>query len=593
MKRRTKKLFSLLLSLALVVGMIPAFGVTASAEDPLIWWEGTTICIRYDGSVDECTLTGYYKMPELSKEQIAFNVTLELDSTDKSAYDWINRSTFKNSFTIKDGVVRYEGFSNSAHNYGSVGFKTDSNAECHVVLLYGDKTYSTETVKVKDLYAGYNSLDPKEPEIPTVNITGPIHVQIKDIIAGEKPDFSVTQDNKYCTINNNGKQTVTYMIDGTTMMQSSWTFSSDHYYRVWANFSGSVIDGKQYVFPSNLKVYINGKETTFKSYGKTATAYCDFTPISNNPQTHTVTFNANGGSGSMPDMTVADGGWLKFPECTFTPPAGATFAGWKLSYRDSVYDPGNSVTIYQDTIYYAIWKGGSVVSNDFDTHYVNTGALNMRAKPDTGSERIGGLKKGDLVMLLDSDGEWFQISYRGLIGWVQNKYLDRVIGGWEYPFTDITEGTFDYVPILWAYNAKPQVTNGITSTRFGPKETVTRGQCVTFLWRAMGEPEPKSKYNPFVDVPESQYYYKPILWAVEKGITKGTDKNHFSPDQKLSTAHIITFLYRTLGKGSDGWYQEAGNWASSNGLLDRTGLTVSPDVECPRGAVVTFLYRTK
>ena len=310
-------------------------------------------------------------------------------------------------------------------------------------------------------------------------------------------------------------------------------------------------------------------------------------------QTHTVTFNANGGSGSMPDMTVADGGWLKFPECTFTPPAGATFAGWKLSYRDSVYDPGNSVTIYQDTIYYAIWKGGSVVSNDFDTHYVNTGALNMRAKPDTGSERIGGLKKGDLVMLLDSDGEWFQISYRGLIGWVQNKYLDRVIGGWEYPFTDITEGTFDYVPILWAYNAKPQVTNGITSTRFGPKETVTRGQCVTFLWRAMGEPEPKSKYNPFEDVPESQYYYKPILWAVEKGITKGTDKNHFSPDQKLSTAHIITFLYRTLGKGSDGWYQEAGNWASSNGLLDRTGLTVSPDVECPRGAVVTFLYRTK
>ena len=284
-------------------------------------------------------------------------------------------------------------------------------------------------------------------------------------------------------------------------------------------------------------------------------------PGNNNDKTHTVTFNANGGSGSMPDMTVADGGWLKFPECTFTPPAGATFAGWKLSYRDSVYDPGNSVTIYQDTIYYAIWKGGSVVSNDFDTHYVNTGALNMRAKPDTGSERIGGLKKGDLVMLLDSDGEWFQISYRGLIGWVQNKYLDRVIGGWEYPFTDITEGTFDYVPILWAYNAKPQVTNGITSTRFGPKETVTRGQCVTFLWRAMGEPEPKSKYNPFVDVPESQYYYKPIL--------------------------------RTLGKGSDGWYQEAGNWASSNGLLDRTGLAVSPDVECPRGAVVTFLYRTK
>jgi hypothetical protein len=159
------------------------------------------------------------------------------------------------------------------------------------------------------------------------------------------------------------------------------------------------------------------------------------------------------------------------------------------------------------------------------------------------------------------------------------------------PFVDVSKGTYYYDPVLWAYYASPQVTNGIDTTHFGPMSTVTRGQCVTFLWRAMGCPEPANKTNPFVDVPEKEYYYKPILWAVEKGITKGTDVNHFTPNQKLSTAHIVTFLYRTLEKGTDGWYEEAGNWAKGDGLLDGTGLGVSDQTDCPRGAVVTFLCR--
>ncbi len=159
------------------------------------------------------------------------------------------------------------------------------------------------------------------------------------------------------------------------------------------------------------------------------------------------------------------------------------------------------------------------------------------------------------------------------------------------PFVDVSKGTYYYDPVLWAYYASPQVTNGMDETHFGPMSTVTRGQCVTFLWRAKGCPEPTTKTNPFMDVPEKEYYYKPILWAVEKGITKGTDANHFSPNQKLSTAHIVTFLYRTLEKGTDGWYKEAGNWAKSDGLLDGTGLGVSDQTDCPRGAVVTFLYR--
>ena len=159
------------------------------------------------------------------------------------------------------------------------------------------------------------------------------------------------------------------------------------------------------------------------------------------------------------------------------------------------------------------------------------------------------------------------------------------------PFVDIFETDEFYDAVLWAYYAKPQVTNGMDATHFGPMSTVTRGQAVTFLWRAMGEPEPTAKTNPFADVPESEYYYKAILWAVEKGVTMGTDATHFTPNQTCSTAHIITFLYRTLGIGTDGWYELAGAWAKDAGLLDGLTLQVAPEVDCPRADVVLFLYR--
>ena len=161
----------------------------------------------------------------------------------------------------------------------------------------------------------------------------------------------------------------------------------------------------------------------------------------------------------------------------------------------------------------------------------------------------------------------------------------------ENPFTDVKEGDYFYDAVLWAFYADPQVTDGMTDTTFGPYLTVTRGQCVTFLWRAMGKPEPTTDKTPFTDVPADQYYYKAVLWAVEKGITDGMTDTTFEPNTTLSTAHIITFLYRTLGIGTNGWYQEAADWAATENLMEGTNLTVDPKVNCPRGAVVTFLYR--
>ena len=159
----------------------------------------------------------------------------------------------------------------------------------------------------------------------------------------------------------------------------------------------------------------------------------------------------------------------------------------------------------------------------------------------------------------------------------------------DNPFTDVPAGAYFTSPVLWALNTG--VTAGTSATTFGPMETCTRGQVVTFLWRAAGKPEPTSKKNPFTDVKSSDYFHKAVLWAVQEGITAGTSADEFSPDQTCSSAHIITFLFRAMGEGPNGWYEEAKGWAEDNDLLDGTGINVSPSELCPRGAVVTFLSR--
>ena len=162
------------------------------------------------------------------------------------------------------------------------------------------------------------------------------------------------------------------------------------------------------------------------------------------------------------------------------------------------------------------------------------------------------------------------------------------------PFGDVKPTDYFYEPVIWAYGEG--VTTGTTATKFAPQSTCTRAQVVTFLWRAVGEPEPTSLDNPFEDVKESDYFYKPVLWAIEKEITNGTSAKRFSPDVTCSNAHILTFIFRAIGTvkstASGEWYDEAVRWAKTNGLLDGT-YSGDFDVKkgCPRANVVTYLYR--
>ena len=152
------------------------------------------------------------------------------------------------------------------------------------------------------------------------------------------------------------------------------------------------------------------------------------------------------------------------------------------------------------------------------------------------------------------------------------------------------------------------ITNGFTPVEFRPSAECTRGQVVTFLWRAKGCPEPNITENPFVDVSADSPYYKAILWAFEQGITTGYDETHFSPDKTCTRGQVVTFLWRCEGKpapettenpfedvSAEGYtapYYEAILWAAEQGIT--TGYDAShfcPDKTCNRGQVVTFIYR--
>ena len=112
------------------------------------------------------------------------------------------------------------------------------------------------------------------------------------------------------------------------------------------------------------------------------------------------------------------------------------------------------------------------------------------------------------------------------------------------PFTDVKPSHYYFKAVLWA--AENGITNGTTETTFSPNETCTRGQIVTFLWRFEGEPEPQPSTNPFTDVKEKHYFYKPVMWAVETGVTKGTSATSFSPNETCTRVQIVTFLYRDI-----------------------------------------------
>ena len=171
-------------------------------------------------------------------------------------------------------------------------------------------------------------------------------------------------------------------------------------------------------------------------------------------------------------------------------------------------------------------------------------------------------------------------------------------------FVDVATGSYYEDAVDWA--VENGITKGTDDTHFSPDGICTRAQAVTFLWRAAGSPKPETRTMPFADVPAGSYYYDAVLWAVENGITNGTSDTTFSPDATCSRAQIVAFLWRSEKSPAAGtanpfadvkstaYYAGAVLWAVKEDITKgTTNTTFSPNADCTRAQIVTFLWRCK
>lgn len=192
-----------------------------------------------------------------------------------------------------------------------------------------------------------------------------------------------------------------------------------------------------------------------------------------------------------------------------------------------------------------------------------------------------------------------------ICGAVRTETIPATAGQTNTEFADVSPGQYFAGAVYWA--TANAVTAGYSAEGplFAPALNCTRGQMVTFLWRAAGCPEPEEILSPFLDVQNTtDYYYRAVLWAVERGITAGTGPGLFSPNATVSRAQTVTFLWRMaaspesdienpfLDVAAEDYFRSAVLWAADNGITAGTdSLHFSPADPCTRGQIVTLLYR--
>ena len=408
------------------------------------------------------------------------------------------------------------------------------------------------------------------------------------------------------------------------------------------------------------------------------------------PTTFTITFNANGGTGSMEPVTVEEGSRYPLPACGFIPPVNMQFSGWALSAGGSVIADG-AIMVTSNITLYAIWEpvpvnefviffdgnGGTPAvssmttighklaflpgafrsgSYRFDGWYTERNGGELIATSTVfaantivyahwtytgGSGGSGGYvpgyyiiratagaggsitPSGDVSVRAGANQTFTITPNRGyavsdvkidgrIIGAVRSYTFENISASHTIEvqfrvrssFVDVPSGSYYEDAVDWA--VANGITTGMDAAHFSPDGICTRAQAVTFLWRAAGRPAPESRTMPFTDVPADSYYYDAVLWAVENGITKGTSSTTFSPDDTCTRAQIVTFLWRSeqspaagssnpfTDVSADAYYADAVLWAVKEAITTgTTRTTFSPDAECTRAQIVTFLWRCK
>ena len=335
-------------------------------------------------------------------------------------------------------------------------------------------------------------------------------------------------------------------------------------------------------------------------------------------QRYTITFNGNGGTPSVTSMTTID---QKLPELPIATRSGRySFDGWYTKKNGGTKI--TTATLFdKDTTVYAHWTytgstGGGVTTYPITVKSAKNGDVTASHKSAAKGTTITLTVDPDKGYVLDTltvlDGKDKEIKLTEKNGkytftmpaskvTVEAMFKAEQSTG-KNPFTDVPAGSYYEDAVIWAVDKG--ITTGTSATTFNPNGICTRAQAVTFLWRAAGSPAAKSSAMPFADVKAGSYYETAVLWAVENGITKGTSDTTFSPDATCSRAQIVTFLWRSQKSpaagmanpfadvAADTYYIDAVLWAVKHNITVGTTFSIfSPDEECTRAQIVTFLYR--
>ena len=400
----------------------------------------------------------------------------------------------------------------------------------------------------------------------------------------------------------------TYGISDTadyTVTGNSQTNAGDHTVTValrdkattaWAD--GTTAD-KTYTFtikqatptgePAYTKITTSGK--TLADAGLTVTG------STLNPNAGTLEWVDDAGN-VLPDTTTVAANTTYKWRFTPTNTNYTTLTGSIKLYHKSSSSGGSShssrYTITVDSV-----KHGTITVSPKSAYKGDT--VTITVKPDKGYEL-------DTLKVLDKDGDKVKITEKkGKYTFtmpaskvtIKGKFVEEAP---EQIFADVPVDAYCYEAVKWA--ASEGITGGIGNNLFAPGLPCTRGQIVTFLWRAAGSPAPKSMSS-FADVAEDAYYAKAVAWAVENGITGGTGDGKFSPDATCTRAQAVTFLYRASGSpavsgsaafsdvAADAYYADAVKWAEKNGITGGIGGGLfGSGNNCTRGQIVTFLYRS-
>ena len=301
--------------------------------------------------------------------------------------------------------------------------------------------------------------------------------------------------------------------------------------------------------------------------------------------------------------TAAPGDTIRFTDSDFLNYL-RTQNGFNSNYYsiDYVTFDQSAVNALNEGVLYSYYSGYNAVKST-DKFYYTTTSYNQNALSDVTFRASAYAKTGTTVYIPFTIYARYGTTGTGtrqVSGTVAIKLAQTM------NFVDVKPTDYFYDSVKWAVNSN--ITKGTSATTFSPYKTCTRAEIVTFLWRAAGSKTPTITRNPFTDVAPSMgmdYYYA-ILWASQNGIAAGTSATTFSPNATCTRAQIVTFLWRysnkpagyysnpftDVNKAEHAAYYDAILWAVGKGITKgTTATTFSPYGTCTRGEAVTFLYR--